>query len=177
MRVLPSYVTISDLPKYKDLDTESVQTLKDKGLDAYVNKTVFKQQSYELPKADKNITYNYIKTYSDATSYYDVIGVEGWTVGQFKDWVLQHDWNGRIELWGDEPFDGKPDYIRFQILYAYDKDKLVDVEDYVSKELIEPNPKKYLERRIKDASVIDGWNNQKDFHISLEPTNNYEFSF
>ena len=181
MRLFPSSVTISDLPKYKDLDTESVQSLKDKGLEDYVNKTVFKKQSYELPKSEEVeeiIKFDYVRSYGDETQLYTARGMEGWTVKEFTDWILkQNKWNGHIEIWSDEPFEGRPDYIRFQILYDYDKDKLVDIKDYIDKNLIAVDSDKYSYRTIKSVSTHESWNNEKNFQIWLEPTNNYEFSF
>lgn len=181
MRVVPTYFTIKEVEEHKDLNTENIQSLKDKGLEGYLNKTVFKQQQYELPKSDnvesEVIKFDYVKTYSDATSYYNMRGMEGWTVKQFTDWVLeQNKWNGQIEIWY-EPFECKSSYIRFQVLYSYDKDKFVDIPERISRELVEPNPDKYLNREIASASMIDGWNDQRDFHISLKQEHNYEFSF
>ena len=183
MKLLPNFVTISDLPKYKDLDTVSVQSLKDKGLDAYVNKTVFKQQPYELPKSENSeerelVKFNYVRSYGDETQLYTLEGMEGWTVKEFTEWILQQNkWHGHIEIWSDEPFEGRPDYIKFQILYDYDKDKLVDIEDYIDKNLIALDSDKYSYRTIKNVSAHVSWSDERHIQIWLEPTNNYEFSF
>lgn len=48
MRVVPTYFTIKEVEKHKDLNTENIQSLKDKGLEGYLNKTVFKQQQYKF---------------------------------------------------------------------------------------------------------------------------------
>jgi hypothetical protein len=48
MRVVPTYFTIKEVEEHKDLNTENIQSLKDKGLEGYLNKTVFRQQQYKF---------------------------------------------------------------------------------------------------------------------------------
>lgn len=48
MRVVPTYFTIKEVEEHKDLNTENIQSLKDKCLEGYLNKTVFKQQQYKF---------------------------------------------------------------------------------------------------------------------------------
>ena len=41
--ILPDYITIGEVDKYKNLNVSAIKALKDKGFDGYINKTL-KQQ-------------------------------------------------------------------------------------------------------------------------------------